>query len=78
MDTRTRNSIKTLLQILAVLGTAVIVSMIVHKGFVDLSALAEKHSGEEFWRALARYFLRNIGGGGSAEEDPAPPLIFRH
>lgn len=39
-------------------------SMILHKGYVDVSALAQQHSGEKFWLALARYFLRNIAGGG--------------
>jgi hypothetical protein len=38
--------------------------MILHKGYVDVSALAQQHSGEKFWLALARYFLRNIAGGG--------------
>ena len=51
------------LQILAVFCAIVIWAMILHKGSADVSALAQKHSGEEFWIALAKYFLRNLGGG---------------
>jgi len=57
------NAFKTLLQVLAVLCVAVIVSMILHKGYADVSALARKHTGGEFWVALGQYFLRNLGGG---------------
>ena len=57
------NAFKTLLQILAVPCVAVIVSMILHKGYADVSALAQKHSGGEFWVALGQYFIRNLGGG---------------
>jgi len=56
-------AVKRLLQILAVFGMIVIWSMILHKGSVDILALAQKHSADEFWVALAKYFLRNIGGG---------------
>lgn len=51
------------LQILAVFCAIVIWAMILHKGSADISALAQKYSGGEFWVALAKYFLRNIGGG---------------
>ena len=51
------------LQILAVFCAIVIWAMILHKGSADISALAQKHSGGEFWVALAKYYLRNIGGG---------------
>jgi hypothetical protein len=37
--------------------------MIAHKSYVDISALAAKHSGREFWISLARYFIRNMAGG---------------
>ena len=57
------NAFKTLLQLLAVLCMAVIVSMVLHKGLTDISALAQKHSGEEFWPALGKYFLTNLAGG---------------
>ena len=46
--------------------------MIAHKGHTDISALAEKHSGKQFWTALARYFIGNLAGGGkSAPEAPS-------
>lgn len=57
------NAFKTLLQYLAVLCMAVIVAMLLHKGFTDISALAQKHSGAEFWLALGKYFLSNLAGG---------------
>ena len=57
------NAVKTLLQIVAVLGLALIMAMILHKGSTDIWALAQKHSGSEFWLALARYVLRNLGAG---------------
>jgi hypothetical protein len=55
--------VQTLLQILAVFGMILIVSMIAHGGYVDISALAHRHSGEQFWSALAQYLLRNLAGG---------------
>ena len=54
---------KTLMQILAILGIIAILSVIVHKGFADISVLAGRHSGADFWVALARYLLRNLAGG---------------
>ena len=39
-----------------------LLSMIAHKGYVDVSALAQQHSGERFWLALARYFITNLAG----------------
>ena len=56
-----------LLQKVAIVVFALMFSTIVHKGYVDISALAYKHSGQEFWVALARYFLGNIAGGGKPE-----------
>jgi hypothetical protein len=38
-------------------------AMIAHKSYVDIWALAEKHSGREFWVSLVRYFIRNMAGG---------------
>ena len=43
---------------------AFILGMVAHKGHADISVLAEKHSGREFWVELARYFIGNLGGGG--------------
>ncbi len=57
------NAIKRMPQLLAILWMGLIVSMVVHKGFVDISALAEKHSGEKFWWALAQHVIRNLAGG---------------
>ena len=62
MDSRAGNAIRTLPQILAVLGLILIAATVAHKGFVDISALAAKHSGQEFWLALAKHILRNLGG----------------
>lgn len=62
--TQPNDMAKTLLQALAVLGIVLIWLVIVHKGYVDVSALAQKHSGLEFWRALAVYLIRNLSGGG--------------
>lgn len=53
-----------LLHKVAIVVLALMFSTIVHKGYVDISALACKHSGQEFWVALARYFLGNLAGGG--------------
>jgi hypothetical protein len=57
------NAMQRWLQILAVFCAIAIWAVILHKGSADVSALAQKHSGGEFWIALAKYFLRNIGGG---------------
>jgi hypothetical protein len=57
--------VRMTLQWMAVAVLVVIYSMILHKGYTDISALAEKHSGEQFWKALGRYVIGNIGGGGN-------------
>ena len=57
---------QTLLQVVAILGVAVIWAMIAHKGYADISVIAAKHSGGDFWRALAVYLIGNIAGGKSA------------
>lgn len=44
-------------------------STIVHKGYVDISALGQKYSGQEFQVALVRYFIGNLGGGGKAQRE---------
>jgi len=63
MPQSSSNAMQRWLQILAVFCAIVIWAMILHKGSAEVSALAQKHSGEEFWIALAKYFLRNLGGG---------------
>jgi hypothetical protein len=61
------DSFKTFLQVVALAIALVLVAMIVHKGTVDISALAQKHSGGEFWMALVKYILGNLGAGGGAK-----------
>ncbi len=55
-----------LLQVVAIAAAVLLYSMILHKGYTDISALAQKHSGGVFWRELGRYFLGNLAGGGKA------------
>lgn len=57
-----REKLKTLAQVLAILMLAGMVFMVLHKGHADMSALAREHPGDGFWRALARYVLRNLAG----------------
>ena len=54
---------KTVMQVLAILLLAAIIAVILHKAFVDLSALSQRYPGSDFWPALGRYLLRNLGGG---------------
>ena len=65
-DSHAGDAAKTVLQVAAILAMTVIVAMILHKGSGDISDLAQKHSGGEFWKALLRYFLRNFGAGSSS------------
>jgi hypothetical protein len=58
-------SAKTLLQVFSVFCMSFILATIFHKGYADISVIAQHHSGGEFWLALARYFLRNLAGGAS-------------
>jgi hypothetical protein len=62
METRAEERFKTALQLLAILGLLLICGVILHKAYVDVAALAAQHSGAGFWRALARYLLRNLAG----------------
>jgi hypothetical protein len=64
MDRPRDDIFKTLLLVAAICVGAVFVSMVLHKAFVDITALAYKHADEGFWSALAKYFLRNLAGGG--------------
>jgi len=63
MQEYANNAVKKLLQIVAVSLAILIWSVILYKASVDISALAQKHPAGEFWVALAKYFLRNLGGG---------------
>jgi hypothetical protein len=56
---------KTVLQAMGIVGLVVIGAIVVHKGFVDISALARQHSGSDFWIALVRYLFKNVAGGAS-------------
>jgi hypothetical protein len=59
-----RRPLGWVLQKVAVLFLVVMCTLILHKGAVDISGLAAKHSGKEFWVALTRYLIGNLGGGG--------------
>ena len=63
-DPRSRGRLfKTALQVLAVLCLVGLFSMIAHKAFADIIMLAHRHSGSDFWAALARHVFRNLSGG---------------
>lgn len=54
---------KTLLQVFAIALGCFILSVIAHKFYVDISLLAQQHSGEKFWWAFGRYLITNLAGG---------------
>jgi hypothetical protein len=54
---------KTVMQVVAIGMGALILSMVFHKAYADISPLAERFSGGRFWLELARYFIANIAGG---------------
>ena len=49
-------------QVVAIAVMLVIWAVIVSKGYTDISLLL-LHESDDFWRALARYFLGNLAGG---------------
>lgn len=53
---------KTVLQVLGIAGLIAMLSMVFHKGFVDIAALWQQHDGADFLAALARYVFRNLAG----------------
>jgi hypothetical protein len=53
---------KTVLQVFAIALGLSMLAAILHKGYIDVAGLAQQHSGEWFWRALARYLIANLGG----------------
>lgn len=63
MSARGEALFKTALQIVAILGLALIFAVILHKGYVDVSRLAHEYNGADFWGALARYLFKNLAGG---------------
>lgn len=54
------DSAKNILQVFAILGLIAMLSVILHKGFSDVWALAQIHEGAAFWSALGRYFFANL------------------
>ena len=58
------NFVSKLSQGLAICTIAFLLGMVAHKGHADISGLAAKHSGSEFWVELGRYVIRNLAGGG--------------
>ena len=59
---------KDVLQKLAIFAAILLFSTILHKGITDVSVIAEKHSGQQFWIALGKYFIGNLAGGKSAAD----------
>ena len=49
-------------QVIALLCLLAYFLLLVHKAFIDISALLAAHPGN-FLVALGRHFLRNLGGG---------------
>lgn len=62
------NAAKDLLQKLAIFAGILLLSMILHKGATDISVIAGKHSGQQFWVALGKYFIGNLAGGKKAAD----------
>jgi hypothetical protein len=50
-----------ILQLLGALGLCLIYSVLIHKGYKDISTLLENHP-DDFLRALGRYFIHNLVG----------------
>jgi hypothetical protein len=63
MKPATEERIKTVFQVLAIAGLALICLTILHKGYADVSALAKANPGDGFWSALARHLFRSLAGG---------------
>jgi hypothetical protein len=55
--------LKSVLQVLAILCLIALLSVVALKAFADITPLAQRHSGVDFWVALARHLLRNLAGG---------------
>ena len=62
------NTSRALSRALAIVGIAFVLGMIAHKGHNDISVLAEKHSGQQLWVAVARYYIGNLAGGDTMPE----------
>lgn len=55
--------IRTAAQVLAVLCLLAYFALLAFKGHADISALSDKYQGKDFWIALGRHLIRNLGGG---------------
>ena len=62
MDSKFADTVGNMMQLLAIVCLVLMLSVILHKGFANVSLIAELHSGKEFWIALARHFLANLSG----------------
>lgn len=62
-------------QAIAIACMALLLSMVAHKAYVDVSALAQRHSGKQFWVALVQYFIGNLAGGAKPASDPSSDEI---
>ncbi|MGH8686220.1 MAG: hypothetical protein ACREVQ_00750 [Burkholderiales bacterium] len=49
-------------QLIAIATLVLMMSVILHKGIVDIARLARLYSGDAFWRALGRYVIANLSG----------------
>lgn len=63
MPRTTADRFKTAMQVVAVLCIVAYFVVLAHKGSADIMMLASRYEGSEFWRALGRHLLRNLGGG---------------
>ena len=54
---------KRILQALAIICICLMLFIIYHKGFADISVVIQENP-DDFWRALFRYFMDNLAGGG--------------
>ncbi len=55
--------LKTVTQVFAVLCLIAYFALLAYKGNADISALAQEYQGMDFWLALGRHLIRNLGGG---------------
>lgn len=60
---RTDAALQMLVQALAIAGLVLIWAMILHKGYTDISLIADRHSGAGFRLEVARYLIGNLAGG---------------
>jgi hypothetical protein len=63
-----KNTAQEVLRKLGIFGLILLLSMVLHKGITDVSVIAEKHSGRQFWVALGKYFIGNLAGGKKAAD----------